>query len=214
MLPCARRGFMPKDVREFNPPSLQKLGCAADDLRELLDRGYAKKTALVFVGNHYLLSERQRVAVMRTVSSKKDVRLRRLKQLSSFDLSGQFVVIDGFNIVITLEVALSGGPVFRCMDGSYRDLAGLRGTYHLIRETSTALRLILEQLKVLQVASATFYFDKPVSNSGRLKSLLLEIAENSGVVVTAEITDQVDHILSSLPNVITADSIILDQCRS
>ena len=41
------------------------------------------------------------------------------------------VHIDGFNTIITLEVALSGSHVFCCRDDVLRDLAGLRGTHAL-----------------------------------------------------------------------------------
>lgn len=50
--------------------------------------------------------------------------------------------IDGFNTVITLEVALSASLLLKCMDGTIRDLAGLRGTYCLIDKTDTAILLI------------------------------------------------------------------------
>lgn len=52
------------------------------------------------------------------------------------------VHIDGFNTVITLEVALSGSPVFYCRDGALRDLAGLRGTYRVIDKTQEAIELL------------------------------------------------------------------------
>lgn len=62
------------------------------------------------------------------------------------------VHIDGFNSVITLEVALSGSPVFVCRDGTIRDLAGLRGTYRIIDKTEDAIELILQKLILLKNA--------------------------------------------------------------
>lgn len=64
-----------------------------------------------------------------------------------------------------------------CMDGTYRDLAGLRGTYRLIDKTDAAIRLILSELQRLSVNRAVFWLDAPVSNSGRLKTRIAEIAE-------------------------------------
>jgi hypothetical protein len=45
-------------------------------------------------------------------------------------LNGESVEIEGFNQIITLEVALSRGLLLRGSDGAYRDLAGLRGSVH------------------------------------------------------------------------------------
>ena len=47
-------------------------------------------------------------------------------------ISGNEVNIDGFNIIITLEVLLCDSILFSCMDGTIRDLAALRGTYRII----------------------------------------------------------------------------------
>lgn len=210
----ARRGFVADDVRNFSGQTLTKLNRAADDLRELLDRGYPLQTASVFVGNHYLLAERQRLAVVRTAASVSDVKSRGGKELAAERLSGRTVNVDGFNTVITLEVALSGSPVLCCMDGTYRDLAGLRGTYRLIDRTDPAILLIVRTLQRLGAAGAKFFLDRPVSNSGRLKTRIAEIAEENGFPAVVEVTDGVDQILFGLPDVVTSDSVILDRCES
>ena len=59
---------------------------------------------------------------------------------------------DGFNLIITVEVALSGGLVLDCHDGTVRDLAGLRGSYHPVDETDGALDLIGRELGALAPA--------------------------------------------------------------
>ena len=58
-----KRGYMPKDTIEFGPKAAAKLNAAAQELAFLLDRGYDTKSASTFVGNHHLLSERQRLAL-------------------------------------------------------------------------------------------------------------------------------------------------------
>jgi hypothetical protein len=209
-----RRGFAAEDLRNFSDKALPKLNQAADDLRELLDRGYPIRPASTFVGNHYLLSERQRLAVTRSVSSSAELKSRLAKELAGDQLSGAVVNMDGFNTIITLEVALSASPVLLCMDGTCRDLAGLRGTYRLIDKTDPAIRLIVGKLRELGAAGAKVFLDRPVSNSGRLKTRIAEIAEESGFPVQIELADDVDAVLSGLPNVITGDSVILDRCES
>lgn len=211
---AARRGYSPEDERDFKGQSLDKLSAAAADLSYLLNRGYPVKGASAFVGNHYLLSERQRLAIVRIISPEAAITKRREKERPYNTLAGETVNIDGLNTIITLEVALSGSPVLRCMDGTVRDLAGLRGTYRIIDKTDTAVRLIILELRQLGVKGANFWLDAPVSNSGRLKSRIAEIAEETGFDVDIENINDVDRKLCDLPNVITSDSVILDHCQS
>jgi hypothetical protein len=94
------------------------------------------------------------------------------------------------------------------------DLAGLRGTYRLIDQTDTAIRMIGEQLTSLKVEEAVFYLDAPVSNTGRLKQKLLDLLKDYSFRTSVELINNADVILESLDNVITSDAIILNKCRS
>jgi hypothetical protein len=212
MSKSVRRGYSPGDEQDFKGPSLKKLKQAAEDLYFLLNRGYPVKPAATFVGNHFLLSERQRIALTRVVAAEDDIAERKTRQKQPEAMAGETVNIDGFNAVIPLEVAQSGSPVFLCMDGSYRDLAGLRGTYGLIDKTDASIRLIISELQRLSVRRAVFWLDAPVSNSGRLKTRIAEIAEEMEFEVGIEVVDNVDRRLYERNNVISGDSIILDRC--
>ena len=130
-------------------------------------------------------------------------------------MQGAEVWIDGFNIVITLEVLLSDSLLFTCMDGTIRDLAALRGTYRLIPETADAVRLILDILQEASVGKVNILLDEPVSNSGRLKSLIAETAGSKYCFdLDIRILRDVDRTLYGKEGVITSDSIILDHCSS
>ena len=122
--------------------------------------------------------------------------------------------IDGFNIIITLEVAMSGSPILLGKDGVYRDLAGLRGTYRIIDKTDNALNLIGKTLQELSVPMVKFYLDSPVSNSGRLKTKILECSEQWGMPVDVDLIPNVDAVLAGKERIVTGDSIILDECKS
>ena len=54
------------------------------------------------------------------------------------------VALDGFNCVITLEAALSGGLVLIGRDGCLRDLSSIHGTYRAVSETPRAVELLGE----------------------------------------------------------------------
>ena len=208
-----RRGFVPSDEKEFNEETVKKLCEAQRDLYFLLNRKYPIKSAGVFVGNHYLLSERQRIAVVRATSSRTSLDLRERKLVTE-SIEGETVYIDGFNIIITLEVALSGSTLIKCMDGTIRDLAGLRGTYKLIDKTDMALKALGDKFQDMKIGRAVFYLDKPVSNSGRLKMRILELLNKYNFEVEVELVDNADKVLEKLENVISSDAIVIDRSRS
>ncbi len=203
-----RRGYKDSDEKEFGAEAFNKLTSAGKDIRYLMNQGYPVSGTSVFVGNHYLLSERQRMALLRWAATEDAINLRKSREIT--DLRDRVLHIDGFNILITLEVILSGSPVFRCLDGTIRDLAGLRGTYHPIDKTITALRLLGGFFEREEVKEVIFYLDAPVSNSGRLKVLILEELEKFSFSTQVFVINEVDKILKTKECVATSDSIILD----
>lgn len=213
MCKAVQRGYSPNDKSEFYGDAYPKLLNAGQDMHYLLDRGYPIKGASTFVGNHFLLSERQRLALARAISSGKSVESRQSKELMALS-QGSIVNIDGFNTIITLEVVLSGSLLLKCMDGTVRDLAALRGTYRLIDKTAQAISLIGKTLEQYGIGKAVFYLDAPVSNSGRLKEQIQAVLAQAPYEVRTEVIHNVDTTLEKLENVITSDAIILDKCGS
>lgn len=213
MSKTVKRGYQIEDEKAFGDEAFVKLQKAAFELYFLLNRGYKVKPAIQFIGNHYLLSERQRLALARTVSSDKDCLIRERKQITQYKQLME-VHIDTFNIIITLEVILSGSPVFLSLDNTLRDLAGLRGSYRIIDKTEIVIHKIYQWLTQNQIGNAYFYLDAPVSNSGRLASLLTEIAKTYHIQMQTFVISDVDHTLEQKANVITSDSIILNRCKS
>ncbi|WP_160687029.1 DUF434 domain-containing protein [Clostridium sp. C2-6-12] len=210
-----KRGYITTDEKEFNHTKLEIIKRAQSDIFMLLERGYSIKSASTFVGNHYLLSERQRLAIVRATSTSIDIEKRKNKLINS-DFEGKKVNVDGLNLIITLEVALSESLVLKCMDGTIRDMAGLRGTYKLIDKTDIALQLIVEKLAQMKISEVTFYLDAPVSNTGRLKQRIFEILSvySHDYEVNVELVSNPDVILETKGYVITSDAIILNKCES
>ncbi|MCL1810067.1 MAG: DUF434 domain-containing protein [Clostridiales bacterium] len=207
-----RRGYAETDERDFSLGSLNALRKAQEEIHWLLDRGYPIGNAATFVCNRYLFSARQRIALTRATAQTGLIEQRKAKEVS--DCKGEVVSIDGLNLIITLEVALSGSVLIKCMDGTVRDLAGLRGTYRLIDKTDAAIALIGDKLKSMGVAGADFYLDAPVSNTGRLKVRMLELLAGYGYGVRVELVKNVDAVLKAKPCVATSDGGILDECTS
>ena len=210
----AKRGFVPDDARNFSPSALETLRSASRHVGYLINEGYDLKQATTFVGNHFLLSERQRLAIMRSLATDEQLVIRKQKELLTAKASGNEVYIDGFNIIITLEVLLCDSILFSCMDGTIRDLAALRGTYRIIPETHDAIQLLFDILEKTKIGVAHILLDEPVSNSGRLKSLIADIGEAYPFDLDIQILKDVDRALYDKEHVITTDSVILDHCKS
>ena len=210
----AKRGYVPEDERNFSADALETMRLAARHISYLINEGYSLKQASVFVGNHFLLSERQRLAIMRSLATDSQLRERGRKLVRLSEISGSEVWIDGFNTIITLEVLFSDSVLLACMDGAVRDLAALRGTYRLIPETSEAVSLMCDVLQETGVGKVNILLDEPVSNSGRLKARIADIAERYSFELDIQVRKDVDRELYDKENVISSDSIILDHCIS
>ena len=209
------RGPHPEDAGLFAAEIRSRLSQAVDDLCWLLTRGYAPDSSLKIVGDRYGLVARQRVAVARCSCGNADGGRRRMHEVAAGALHNQPLKLDGYNVLTTIEAALSGGVIFAARDGAYRDMASMHGTYRRVAETLPALELLGDELARLSVAECVLYLDRPVSNSGRLKSLIENVASSNGWPWRVELAANPDALLAESPEIVaTADSVILDRCRA
>ena len=153
------------------------------------------------------------MALIRATSSEKSIESRARKEIKALR-ENETVYIDGFNIIITLEVALSDSTLLHCMDGTIRDLAGLRGTYRLIDKTQTAIDIIGQKLCKMKIKKCVFYLDKPVSNSGQLKAKIFEVLEKYDFETDVQIVNDADQVLVNLENVISSDAMVIERSAS
>ena len=213
-MPERNRGKTSNDTKDFAPNWHPIFKEAVDDLCFLLTRGYAINSALQLVGNRYKLNKRQRHAVSRISSSDLEVLNRAKRAVEISELKEQVVEIDGFNLLIILECALSGAYVFQGRDGTIRDISSIHGSYKRVRQTEEAIHLVGTSLQTLGVKQAKWYLDQPISNSGRLKTRLLEISVEQGFNWEVELNYEPDKVLAkSTQVVVSADGWILDHAE-
>lgn len=209
------RGQHPADAQLFAPEQLPRLRQAAADLGWLLSRGYAEKASLKLVGDRFRLKVRQRKALARSACSRQAMEARHAKEVKEDGLAGKPLLVDAFNLLITIESALSGGLIFAGRDGCYRDLASIHGTYKRVVETEQAIVLTGEVLEALQPSSVSWLLDKPVSNSGRLKTMLLAVSEKRQWNWEANLFFNPDtELVKGRGIVVSSDSIILNEAAS
>lgn len=205
------RGAHPEDRKLFADDQLPKLRAAVSELSWLLTRDYAMKGASKLVGDKFALNERQRLAVSRAACSDQSQQHRANTCVAIDFAKAQPVIIDGFNLLITVEAALSGGVLLLCRDGCIRDLSSVHGSYRSVNETERALLFIGETLEQIRITSATWMLDKPISNSGRLAQRIRDVAAQQRWDWSADLAFNPDaEIVASGRIVISSDGPLLD----
>jgi hypothetical protein len=208
------RGPHPEDGQLFAAENWPRLREATADLSWLLTRGYASTSALKIVGDRYSLDARQRIAVGRCACGEETIARRREHQVQQADVVGHELWVDGYNILTTIESAISGGVLLHARDGCYRDMASMHGTYRAVNETIPAIHLLGELTAEWNVAECHLLLDQPVSNSGRLKTMLREVADARNWNWQIELVRDPDRLLRQTDQIVaTSDSGVLDYAQ-
>ncbi len=214
------RGPNPLDHDLFSASKIPVLRQAVEDLAWLRSRRYADVSSLQIVGDRYGLTRRQRNVVGRACCSDAQMADRISRKIGvakigeyQKDLSNQRLLIDGFNVLVTVEAALSGGLIYRSRDTSLRDIASMHGTFRTVEETQGAIGRIGDAIQRLGFASSVWYLDRPVSNSGRLCRMIRGMGQQQQWSWRVELENDPDLILRNATHcVATSDSVILDGC--
>jgi hypothetical protein len=185
---------------------------ATAELSWLFQRGYGQSAALKLVGDHFGLRERQRLAILRCACGDDALAARTGRRVDADRLRGMSVAVDGFNCLITCEAALSGALVLRGRDRCLRDLASIHGSYRHVQETESAVRMVGDVLAEWGAREVTWFLDRPVSNSGRLRALIGELATAAGWMWAVELVDNPDKaIVESGSVAASSDSWVMDR---
>jgi hypothetical protein len=203
----AKHGLTASEV--LNSKNLQK---ASQDFRYLLNRVYPRKAALELVGNRYQLTSDQRHLLHRSVFSDVDSKVRQKKKISPNQIRGYDLVIDGYNVLITIEAGLSGRPLVLGDDGFIRDISGLSGNFQKTAGTAEALQHLLDLLKRVKPRQTLFLFDSPISRSGELALEVRSQMQKANLPGDAMAVRVPERILIGFPGrVATSDTAIIDR---
>ncbi|MCX8184437.1 MAG: DUF434 domain-containing protein [Sulfolobales archaeon] len=134
---------------------------AIRDYKYLLNRGYPQKASLDFVSANYRLTQAERALLLRCVHRDSDSEAIRRKTVR--DLSRLELVIDGYNVILTVVSAIEGLQLFLCDDGFIRDL---RSSY--VKDFKTpkimeAIKYLVKAIDILNTKHIFVVLDKNVS---------------------------------------------------
>ncbi len=199
---------MPKQDFDFR---LDLLRALAKDLRYLLNRGYHKGPALNFLANRWQLTSLEREILTRAVFTKEEAIRRKKKRCLIKELKGQSLVVDGHNVLITVESALRGLPVFLGDDGFVRDASRLSRKFKKTVQTREALKALREALAKLSLNQVIVYFDAPLSRSGELAAETRKLLGSQRFGLEVYTVPSADLCLRKAPLIATSDSALIDQ---
>jgi len=197
---------------------------SVNDLKWFLDHRYPKKGSIELVGNRHRLNSEERKILYRGVFDSKSIAERSKKKIDIKDINIDYLIIDGYNVIITIESYICGKVVFRALDGYVRDISGIYGNYTFSDLTRRCIHLIISFIKSIEENQSskiygTIYLDSPVSKSGELASYLRNKLSNEELLLKAEVVKSSDFKIknrsvannSSCGCVSTSDTVIIDR---
>ena len=189
----------------FDRPEFKQ---ALRDYFYLIENHYPEKGSLKLVGDRYRLTRVERSLLYRGVTSRQQA-VNIAKRLVT--TPQQKIIIDGYNVLLTLLNYRLGHYVFISMDNLCRDAGSLFGKIRneeLFRECAASLSGYLIKRKTEKII---LYLDSPVSQSRRhLKFLHKPIAE-ANIKVDIELVKSADQalLMHKSGTLATSDSAIL-----
>lgn len=169
---------------------------AIKDYKYLLNRNYSMKNSLEIVVKRYLLNSIERMILYRCVHSEDIVKQIVKKIVDSYGVKGEILLIDGFNVLITVDTAFSGGHVFLSDDSLLRDVSKSIRKFSFNKDKhGKELELIIKEAHALQPSKIIFFYDKQVSYSGEIASLTRKIGEKMGCNIETIVSDRNDKTL-------------------
>ncbi|MGD9124158.1 MAG: DUF434 domain-containing protein [Desulfarculaceae bacterium] len=203
---------LPDRERNLKSAQTKPLLEAARDARYLLGRGYSREVVLKLSGDRYGLDRDQRHLIRRGVFAPDEAQARRSRLLGLEQARGKEVAVDGHNVLITLETALSGGRLVRGDDGWVRDISSIGRNHRPGGLTWEAARLMLDALAGAGIAGVRVWLDAPLPKSGelaaRLRNLMQELAM-PGQAQAVPVPEQ--ELFKAQGPVATSDTAIIDR---
>ncbi|WP_242492615.1 DUF434 domain-containing protein [Methanolobus psychrotolerans] len=190
---------------------------AAKDIRYLLERGYQRDSSIRFTGDHYCLGKNERYILARTVFSTGTSAERKKKKLKCEELKSRTLLIDGYNVLITLESLLKGEKMWLADDSFVRDIRGVFRNHSNDHVTFEAVEEMLCFLLNSRIKNADVLLDTQMKNSGELAAFIRTKMEEHSLTGDVRTSKHVDYDLKNCnPSyvVATADGIVIDAVKN
>jgi len=99
----------------------EKLLRPARDIRSILRWGYPKFSTIRFVADHFQLSLEERHILTRVIMPPNRIVSRINKKVACTDIKDRNLLLDGYNVLLSVDSLLKKEPMWFCDDGYIRD---------------------------------------------------------------------------------------------
>jgi hypothetical protein len=181
---------------------------ATSDYYYLLSRDYRDNGILKMIGDRYRLSTLERTILYRGIIHPEQTICVSPRIVKS---PGKELIIDGYNVLITLLNYRLGHLVFISTDKLCRDAGSLFGKIkdeNLFRE---CMQIFAEYLTHIASCEIVIYLDSPVSHSAEHRKILQQITAENPVNPVISVVHSADEamLLHSSGTYATSDSAVL-----
>lgn len=198
----------------------KKLLRPARDIRSILRWGYPKFSTIRFVADHFQLSQEERHILTRVIMPPGKIVSRINKKVACTDIKDRNLLLDGYNVLLSVDSLLKREPMWFCDDGYIRDTRYYFSKAKQAEDIEESLNTILDFLSETGPKSVFFLFDAQVSRSGELAGFIRHKLKEYGISGEAKTSKTADFELKAKGgdpenNVIvaTSDGIIIDSVR-
>lgn len=195
----------------------EKLLKPANDIRSLLRWGYPKFATIRFVADHFQLSVEERHILTRVVMPPDSIISRINKKVECSGIKDRKLLLDGYNVLLSVDSFLKNEPMWFCDDGYIRDTRYYFSKVKQAEDIEEALNSVLGFLSKTHPESVTFLFDAQISKSGELAGFIRRKMEEYGLSGDSRTSKTVDFELKKAGEdpekdiiVATSDGIVID----
>ena len=185
---------------------------AANDYYYLLGKSYPKKATLKLISDKYRLSCLERSVMLRGIVGKKTANERKKKILLEENIINKILLIDCYNVLITVNSYLNGKFLYIANDGFLRDAAETHGKLSKSDLIEKALILLFKYINTIKVKEVNIYIDSPVSYSKEFSNKISKLFNEYKINGKNFVVKSADYYLINSSDGIcsTSDSTIID----
>jgi hypothetical protein len=186
---------------------------AVADYFYLINRKYPEKSALKIVGDHYQLRSEFRTLLYRGICSVKQAQNRSQRLVQSLP---DYLIVDGYNVLLTLLNYRLGRFVFISTDNLCRDAGSLFGKIKKESLLMDCAALLIDYLRAYRSISVIIYLDSPVSHSQDHAQLLNQLLLKNNINGKVELVHSADFSIKHHMDgtIATSDSALIDSCSN
>jgi hypothetical protein len=207
-----------EDCNAFSTPSLRdKLLKPAMDIRSILRWSYPKFATIRFVADHFQLNVEERQILTRVIMPPDRVVSRISKKAACTGIRDRDLLLDGYNVLLSVDSLLKKEPMWFCDDGYIRDTRYYFSKAKQAEDIEEALDLVLKFLSEARPKSAIFLLDAQISRSGELAGFIRRKMKEYGISGEARTSKTADFELKTDGKnpensliVATSDGVVID----